>query len=70
MWGTKFVAAFSAYGATRIVREYYGSARGDKIVPVTGAVDYVDEDGSPLGTVDAADCSSVWPIPMIVPDLY
>jgi len=70
MWGTKLVAAFSASGATRIVREYYGSASGSKIVPVTGSVEYVDQDGSPLGTVNAEDCSSVWPIPMIVPDLY
>ena len=69
MWGTKLVAAFSASGAVRIVREYYGSAAGYQIVPVTGQVEYFDYDGTVIGTVNAEDCSGVWPTPSIIPEL-
>ena len=61
------IAAYSLSGAKRIARDRFGSAAGIK--PVTGPVEYADENGHPIGSVDGKDCSSIWPKPEVIPDV-
>ena len=64
----RLIAAYSQSGAEAIAREYCGTAAG--VEPACGKIDYCDENGEPSGTVDAADCSAVWPKPCMGPDDY
>lgn len=65
-FGDRLIAAYSLSGAKSIARDYCGTAVGIK--PTEGEIDYCDEYGEPAGTVDAADCSAVWPKPCLVSD--
>jgi hypothetical protein len=60
-------AAYSLSGAKKMAREDFCTAAGMK--PVTGSVEYCDEEGRVIGAVDAEDCSAVWPKPERLPEL-
>ena len=61
------IAAYSLSGAKRLACEC--DLPGSKVEAMSGTVPYCDSDGEPIGEVSAEDCSSVWPKPLVIPDL-
>jgi len=68
-WSDRLIVAYSMPQAAKLIREQFGSIRGSVIVAATGKVDYCDDEGHVIGSVNANNCGGVWPVPMIVPEL-
>lgn len=69
MWADELIAAVDLAHARRLLRESYEpkDIRRYEIKPITGMVQYCDQEFNVVGEVDAEDCGSVWKS-CIVPD--
>jgi hypothetical protein len=70
MWSDLLIAARTEREVRALLLDRYDATdlRGSKIKPCNGKIEYCNDDGEIIGTVDGADVESVWPKPCIVPD--
>jgi hypothetical protein len=70
MWSDLIIVAGTAREARKLLLDRYDAPelRGNKIEPCNGMIEYCNDDGEIVGSVDGANVESVWSKPCIVPD--